>query len=535
MLLLSSFSTLANATDYYYCDCKSGASTQCTTGLDTNTGLTVSAPKQTFADAGNTFSKLAAGDSILFCRGGSFDSSVSILWRNTKCTVTNRCTVSSYDLPGNVTLKLPRPIITNLSDRANLFFLRNSTILEHAEGYSFSNLDLRCSVCLNSGTSNAFLFYNDIDKVDISNISIDGFRDAIQLVTATPGGDPTSDGIILSNLRINNNKSQGILGKANDLIIRDSYFENNGSGANREHNIFISGGNNITIKGNELYRSSLDANANCNSDSIVVHGIVNNLVIENNIIREDLTKATSRCRGITVVPGYATPESFSNIIIRSNKIINVGSAIGIASCDTCIIENNVILQQQVFNVAAISASDRPGSVDDQALNKVTIRNNSIMTNSNRATIVLGTEGSGHIVVSNAIHYTGSANYTCFNFDLPASAYTAIDNNICYFPNALTSSKWEAGTGTTPTPLAAWQASSGFGLNSKNENPGFKSPNLPSINFSNQNLSSAIVNSGHKTLSSTFDIQRKIRDSSPDVGAFESGAINPPARTTLYFN
>ncbi len=535
--LLFLFSATANATDYYYCDCQTGAAGECVAGNNSNNGTSTSTPRQTFANAHSTFNNFSAGDSIQFCRGGSFTTSANHSWVNNKCASSNVCTVTAYDMPAQQNPQLAAPIITQQSG-LDLFSLADGGNADHEEGYSFSNLDLRCTGCSNSGW--AFFLYNDVDYVNISNISINGFDIAVHMggsSSPNQGSDGTQNFITINNLKITNNHRQGILGGANDLIIKNSYFENNGSGTVFDHNIYISKGDGIVIRENELYRSSLDSGGNCGGVPLVVHGIVNNLLIENNIVREDIGKATAGCWGIAVDSGWAgKPESFTNITIRGNKVINVGNlGIGIAACDTCVIESNVIIQQQpAFGFNAISAPNRSRASDDLPLTKVTIRNNSIYTSSAGRGIKLDTEGTEHVLVSNVIHYTGTGRFTCLDAGLAASAYTAINNNTCYFPNATSSSEWEAGSGTSPSAIGAWQ-SSGFGTNSQNVNPDFKDPTLPSADLSPLSNSSPLLGTGHSTLSSPKDYRGKTRDAQPDAGAFEYGTFNPPAKTKIYFN
>lgn len=529
-LLFLFTTTSANATDYYYCDCQAGASDQCVAGSNSNDGTSITSPRQTFANANTTFNNLSAGDSINFCRGGSFTANAVHRWVNNSCTSTNTCSVTAYDLPGQAASQLARPIITQTSDNV-LFSLNDGPSANHEEGYIFSNLNLRCTACTVNQNAWGFMFHNDVDHVTLSNITIDGFKIGVHLT----GSARTQDFINLENLTIINNKGQGILGGANSLSIKNSRFENNGGGNKFDHNIYISRGDNITISGNDLYRSSVDSNNICLGTSLVVHGNINNMLIEKNTIREDIGKAGGGCYGISVSPGYGSAESFRNITIRGNRIINVGViGIGIASCDTCLIENNVILQHQPFSFTAIQAPNRVRGDNDLPQANVTIRNNSIYTSSAGTGITLDREGNGHVVVSNAIHHTGTNRFSCFNTGLATSAYIAIDNNTCYFPNATATSEWEAGSGTNPSPLGAWQGQSGFGASSQNVNPGFNNPSLPLADLSPQNISSSIVSSGHN-MSATKDFRGKTRDAQPDVGAFEFGTFNPPAKTSIYPN
>lgn len=536
-LLFLITTTSANATDYFYCDCQAGASNECVAGNDSNTGTTSASPRKTFSNANSTFNSLAAGDSIQFCRGGAFTINASTQWVNRQCLATNVCTVTAYDLPAQQNSQLARPIITQQSDNT-IFSLADGGNADHEEGYVFSNLDLRCPNCTVDGAAYGFFFYNDIDDVKISNVSFDSFYIAVRLAgsnPANPGANTRQENIVLENLKIINSKTQGILGGAFNLVISNSSFENNGSFGVFDHHIYIASGNTIVIKENDLYRSSLDANGNCNGVPLVVHGKIDDLLIQGNVIREDIGKANNTCWGIAIDTGYSKAEAFTNITIKDNKIINVGNiGIGIAACDNCVIENNIIVQGQAFGFTAISAPNRTRGADDQVLNNVTIRNNSIYMSSGSKGIVLGTEGTGHTVVSNAIHYTGTGTFTCFDLGLTASAYTAVDNNTCFFPNANAASEWEAGSGTSPSPLGAWQGQSGFGANSQNTNPEFKDPTLPLLDLSPQSISSPLVGAGHGT-SSPKDYRGKTRDAQPDAGAFEFGTFNPPAKTNIYPN
>jgi hypothetical protein len=137
-----------------------------------------------------------------------------------------------------------------------------------------------------------------------------------------------------------------------------------------------------------------------------------------------------------------------------------------------------------------------------------VRNNSILITSRGTGIQLNTEGTNHTVVSNAIRYTGSnTGWNCLRADLPASSYTAIDNNVCGYSVG----EWADGVGN----LAAWQ-SAGWGTNSQAADPGFTS----SANLAPAAATSAIVNAGHPSLSATRDFYNNSRDALPDAGAYE---------------
>lgn len=435
-LLIVLTSINANASDYYFCDCQYGASKQCVAGNNLNNGLSPSSPKQTFSKANAVFNKFNAGDSIKFCRGGAFSTNKKHRWVNNKCSASETCAVTDYETAYNIqdTFQAALPIITQTAAKS-LFALEDGGNADHDEGYSFSNLDLRCTACSTGGAG--FFLYNDVDHITISDIKIDGFDLGIYLAgsnTPNPGSDGTLDHINLKELRIINSRRQGILGGANNLVITNSYFENNGRGNIYDHNIYISKGNNIVIKGNNLYQSSLDSEGNCRGVSLVAHGNINNLFIEDNVVREDIGKAKASCWGIAVDTGYSKPESFTNIAIKDNKVINVGNvAIGIAACDTCVIENNNIYQQQSFKSTAIMAPNRARGDNDQPLNKVMVKNNTIYMRSPGTGIILGGEGTEHVVTGNTIQHARGNKFTCLKLNLKATAYTAVDNNTCFIP------------------------------------------------------------------------------------------------------
>jgi len=59
-LLLGVAPISAIATDYYYCDCKDGASSQCAAGKDSNLGISLLLPRKTLSNASSTFNDFSA-------------------------------------------------------------------------------------------------------------------------------------------------------------------------------------------------------------------------------------------------------------------------------------------------------------------------------------------------------------------------------------------------------------------------------------------------------------------------------------------
>src|SRR5690606_4641636 len=141
-------------------------------------------------------------------------------------------------------------------------------------------------------------------------------------------------------------------------LIENNYFENNGTHPSLDHNIYLAQkdvpARGIIIRNNTLYRSAI-VDAKCQGVSLVGHGLLEDVLIENNVVKEDAGKVTGGCWGISIEPGYnKVDESFRNIVIRNNKIINVGgNAIGCASCDGVVVEGNEIIDEVKMLTAGI--------------------------------------------------------------------------------------------------------------------------------------------------------------------------------------
>jgi len=235
-------------------------------------------------------------------------------------------------------------------------------------------------------------------------------------------------------------------------------------------------------------------------------------------VRDDIGAAGGGCWGIAVDTGYRSAEAFRNVTIRGNRVINVGNvAIGLNACESCLVENNVVIQEQGFNGRGIAIPNRDRGNDDLPMTGVTVRNSSIFIGaaSGGTGIYLGGEGANHDSASNAVHYAGShGGWSCFNYDLAPSAYDAVDHNLCYFPNS--GGDWVEGAGD----LSAWQGSASLDGNSQAADPAFLSITGPGYDLSAASASSPLVDAGHPSPSAPQAIGGDPRDASPDIGAHE---------------
>jgi hypothetical protein len=356
------FSSASYAQNYYVCNNGTDSTTLTAEGIQQ--GTTPELPWATYDYAIAKFRTIAAGDSVLFCRGGSFTSS-HLGISNMNCTAASPCTLGDY---GEGQL----PIINGSSLGAINF--QDGGNADHDEGYVVKNLNIKGT----GGAGYGFFIYNDVDYLTIDGVTIDGFNVGIYSAKGNvpnAGADQKNDFLTIKNSTIINNPGQGWLGGGENFVIENNKFINNGFGEKiRNHNIYVTQGSG-RIEGNELYQSALIA-GKCEGVSLVVHGVVDGMVIKNNWVHEDIGGAAPTCWGISVDPAYASEEYFNNVVISGNRIENVGNrSIGCASCTHTWIIDNIIVHAQDFGATAISAPVRPE--DSVKSSKVLIGGNDI--------------------------------------------------------------------------------------------------------------------------------------------------------------
>lgn len=502
------------ATTYYVCDNAVGADPNCIAGSDSNSGTSMDAPWKSMANVVSIFSSLQASDQILFAKGGAWiDASMSNVY-SYNSSAANPIVFDSYDPTWGGTAK---PILTESRAGFNLFNFADGGDADHDEGYIVRNLDLR-----GGGTGQWAVFaYNDADYITMDNLEISGFEIGIHCAGSNPpnlGADGQNQYMQLLNSRILDCSVQGFLGGGDYLIIEDCYFENNGfATAIFNHNVYISSGDDVVVRNNELYRSAI-VNGFADGVSMVVHGMHDNLLIEGNYIHEDPGAVTGNAWGIGVDPGgYGSPEGVSGLVIRGNLLLNMYNVgIGITACPGAVIENNLIINENASDLRAIVAPNRIREADDLAMTNVTVRNNSILLRNCTvfaSAIEVGGEGSEHIVVSNVISMDDGNG---FDLDLLDGDYQSVDHNMI---ELLNNADW----GSNQT-LESWSLSRGFDLNSLTGDPQFTAPENPEYNLIPMSSSPAI-DAGHPDLSASIDYEGAARTGIADIGAFESAIVN----------
>jgi hypothetical protein len=522
----------AGAATYYACDCGSGADSQCVNGDDLAAGTTAAAPWRSYERARAAWGSLQPGDAVSFCRGGAFpiQPSASTQWVDTHCTAASPCTIGAYQPPWGSGDELPPRVIQSAG--MGFSFADNGTA-DHEEGYVLRDLELVCTACT-TGQFGVFLF-NDVDHVLMENLTIRRFGIGVHLAgsnpcTAGPPCDGRNTQITLRRSSLLDNFDQGFLGASDDLLVEDNRLAGNGSGSVFEHNLYLNALNGPTtgihVLRNELYRSAASDTGSCEGGSFAVHGNHTDLLIEGNYIHEDLGATTPGCWGLGVTPAYDTPEAFVRVVVRGNELRNVGNvAIAVASCSDCVIENNVVEHEQSYAIYAISApAVGRDPVEDGPLDRLTVRNNSIWVGGagGGVGIRVGTEGGGHVVVSNAVQSTtATSSWACFSLDLPLGSYDAVDNNVCAYA-AGPSREWEQGSGS----LATWHAATNFDGASLAAAPGFSAPGAPAYDLAASSAAAPMVGLGNLTRSAPTEFYGLPRGAAPDAGAFQIGVLRP---------
>ena len=217
-------------------------------------------------------------------------------------------------------------------------------------------------------------------------------------------------------------------------------------------------------------------------------------------------------------------------------MINYALGIGVDMCQNCTVENNYVYSE-LMGAAGIVA---PAKYFQAAIlgnlknHNLTVRNNSVYLKTpsqGSVGIRLSRDGSNHTVTSNLIYFgsTSAATTACFNtLGLPVSAFAAFDNNLCHF--SAKQGMWDA-----VRPTLALQQAAGLDTRSLSVNPSLNTPVAPYFALT-VSSGSAAINAGHPAQSSKFGVGGVKRDTQPDIGAFEAGAMsivpNTPTRIGL---
>lgn len=445
MVLLGTASAVsAHAATYYLSDCQPGATPECIAGNDNSAGTSPAMAWRTIAKLNTRVEQLNAGDRILFARGASFkDASIRVFIPKSKGT--KPVVFESY-VPTWGT-GAARPILT-ASREHGVFDFSDGGEPDHDEGYVVRGLDLRGV----DHTGAGIFIYNDVDYITLEDLVITGFNLGVQCSASNPPAPGSSakafnDHITLRKSRIADNNSQGILTQCSHMVIEYNVFDDNGYERPRlDHNVYIEGGDHVLMRHNAVINNGRfdRTKLQCDSVPLVVHGIVHDLVIENNFIGE--SNASDGCWGLTVdvINNNDTRDGFYDVFVRGNKVVNVGGiGIGMVGCQRCFIENNQVMwtgasrMDHVGIAVPVHQSVEAPADGDIKSEQIVIRNNSIYlaAATRESTGIRSADaGKGHAVVSNMIYFgaASASSAACFSTGKnPLSSYSAFRHNLCF--------------------------------------------------------------------------------------------------------
>jgi hypothetical protein len=314
LLATTAFASSATfAATYYISDCQSGASAGCVAGNDSNAGTSASAPWRTTSKVASAFGGLAAGDKLLFAKGGAW-TNASMTLQNLNTNASNPIVLDSYTPSSGASA---RPILSESRSGYNGIAFDDGSTPEADGGYVVQNIELR-----GNGSAQWGIFTSQkTSDITLNNLVVDGFAIGMHCGYEIQR-------VNLRNSTFRNNRSQGILSACENSVIENNTFDNNGfAQAVFDHSIYINapetGASNITLRNNTLTNSTM-INGKCESVALVVHGIVDGLTIEGNKVIQAPNTSSGACWGIAVDGGYGTAESFRNVKIRGNTVVNLG-------------------------------------------------------------------------------------------------------------------------------------------------------------------------------------------------------------------
>jgi hypothetical protein len=210
-------------------------------------------------------------------------------------------------------------------------------------GYTFRNLRLVGTAPSGSNTHWGFWLVQNVRDVVFDGMEIERFGTAIETNEGSPYG---VTGMVLRNSVIRGNWTMGIhsTGLIHRALVENNLFEgNNASGSFMNHAIYWGGGNGSVIRGNRFLRNS-EVSGVCQGGNVTMHGVIDGLTIENNTI-EHMNQASDTCGGFNITAGYSSTESFRNVVVRGNTIVNAGIGAVIAnSAPGIVIEANRSIQ-----------------------------------------------------------------------------------------------------------------------------------------------------------------------------------------------
>ncbi len=507
-------------TVYYYCDCGTGASAGCVAGNDANAGTSPSAPRRTLEDAVTRLNALSGTNTIAFCQGGAFNAVGANSITTAGCSAGTTCNDVREFSPTTFT-GTAKPIINSASGGSTLFQVEGNV-----GGVRFLNIAINGN---NPSTDNGnwgFFFYAGAHDVTMCNMDMSNFDRAVY---------NESNAGITSNIRVRGNNitnsyMTAYLGGGNGTDISYNIMEGNGATTQFSHAIYLaSAGTGITVTATTVVGNYIhghhSSGSTCVGTMFSNHGSLDGLLVQNNVVSIDAATATAGCWGIEFsnITQNAHPIYYRNAVFDGNTVINGGNlAFTVTSCPSCIISNNVIIQNwNSSGSRGIRVTYDVARPQDDVSNANHVINNTVWFGPDATGTSTGIwtdgEGVGHVIANNTVSSVqSSGTLNCYRHDLPLGSYAFMNNNHCYGTGSY---NFEATYGT----LAAWQAhATGFDLGSIEGAPAFVNTAASPYDF-RPGTGSPLIGAGSSAQMPPADLTGKARPSAPAapaIGAYE---------------
>lgn len=242
-LLLSLLAPHAIAATVYACACGAGFATGCVAGSQTPPYDTPAKAINTIAQWKTSFGLLQAGDQLLTCQGGAFDGVATGNMSNANATRASPVVVGSYDdtprWTGGAGIR-PKFNHSGGAGTGALSFLKASPA--HTEGLTIRNIEV-----VGDGVNTVWgiIVAADTDYIVIDGVKVSGsIASAIQLqgaaISPQAVGDGISQGLVIRNSIVTNNKRIGILAGTSNTLIEKNTFDRNGTDG-FDHDIYMGG------------------------------------------------------------------------------------------------------------------------------------------------------------------------------------------------------------------------------------------------------------------------------------------------------
>jgi hypothetical protein len=149
-------------------------------------------------------------------------------------------------------------------------------------------------------------------------------------------------------------------------------------------------------------------NGVCEGGNVTMHGQMDGMVVEGNLIEQDAGVAT--CYGFSFNPGYQEPEYFRNFVVRNNTVKNVGNcSVCLNAAPGIVVENNLFIKTHAGYHAGVSIGGGTDADDDRDTG-ATVRNNTacfpVPATPQQPQTMTAINSTGNTVTGN-VTYTGA--------------------------------------------------------------------------------------------------------------------------------